>query len=119
MNYFLLPDLHSHFSGRAMSILIALTPLISILRLVLSLAGNLPHKLHVHSSASLRFVLSLVPVVFILTAFPQELQGYPPAQHGASWRFGNGGIGFNRLMLSALWNVYDDVWLAEVIVDFR
>ncbi|KAG2036731.1 hypothetical protein BDR03DRAFT_865663 [Suillus americanus] len=44
---------------------------------------------------------------------------YPPAQHGASWRFGIGGIGFNRLMLSALWNVYDDVWLAEVIVDFR
>ncbi|KAG2073354.1 hypothetical protein BDR04DRAFT_1010753 [Suillus decipiens] len=44
---------------------------------------------------------------------------YPPAHHGASWRFGNGGIGFNRLMLSAVWNIYDDVWLAEVIIDFR
>jgi hypothetical protein len=119
MNYFLLPDLHLHLSGRAMSILIAVTPLISILRLVLSLAGNLPYKLHVHLRASSRFVISLVLVVLILTTFPQELQGYPPAQHGASWRFGNGGIGFNRLMLSALWNVYDDVWLAEVIVDFR
>jgi hypothetical protein len=72
-----------------------------------------------HSRASLRFILSPILVVLALTAFPQELQGYSPAQHGASWRFGNGGIGFNRLMLSALWNVYDDVWLAEVIIDFR
>ncbi|KAG1857513.1 hypothetical protein F4604DRAFT_1659373 [Suillus subluteus] len=60
-----------------------------------------------------------VQVAHAFARFIEELQGYPPAQHGASWRFGNGGIGFNRLMLSALWNVYDDVWLAEVIVDFR
>ncbi|KAG1721259.1 uncharacterized protein EDB91DRAFT_1176412 [Suillus paluster] len=60
-----------------------------------------------------------VQVARAFARFIEELQGHPPAQHGASWRFGNGGISFNRLILSALWNACDDVWLAEVIVDFR
>ena len=65
------------------------------------------------------YVTSLVSSCVSPHDVQQELQGHPPAQHGASWRFGNGGISFNRLILSGLWNVGDDVWLADVIVDFH
>ncbi|OJA16880.1 hypothetical protein AZE42_13132 [Rhizopogon vesiculosus] len=60
-----------------------------------------------------------IQVAHAFARFTDELQGYPPAQHDAAWRFGNGGIIYNRLILSGLWNVCDDTWLAEVIVDFR
>jgi len=60
-----------------------------------------------------------IHVAHAFARFMDELQGHPPAQHGAGWRFDNGGISYNRLILSALWNVCDDIWLAEVIVDFR
>ncbi|OJA08577.1 hypothetical protein AZE42_10574 [Rhizopogon vesiculosus] len=60
-----------------------------------------------------------VQVAHAFARFINELQGHPPAQHGAAWRFDNGGISYNRLILSGLWNVCDNTWLAEVIVDFR
>lgn len=46
-----------------------------------------------------------------------------PAPHVGNWRIASstsvGRVGFDRLVLYALWNVCDDVWMAEVFVDCR
>ncbi|OAX38205.1 hypothetical protein K503DRAFT_691952, partial [Rhizopogon vinicolor AM-OR11-026] len=60
-----------------------------------------------------------VQVAHAFARFIDELQGFSPAWHDAAWRFGDGGISYNRLILSMFWNVCNDTWLAEVIVDFR
>lgn len=45
-----------------------------------------------------------------------------PSPSAAGWRLGSsstGGIAFERLVLIALWNAYDDHWMAEVYIDTR
>ncbi|KAG6329481.1 hypothetical protein ID866_9607 [Astraeus odoratus] len=52
---------------------------------------------------------------------------HAPTSNVGSWRIAVGGgnlasttgISFERLVLFALWNVCDDVWMAEVFVDRR
>ncbi|OJA09460.1 hypothetical protein AZE42_10789, partial [Rhizopogon vesiculosus] len=81
-----------------------------------------PHPLDLYTPAGLLTRSQLaVQVAYAFAQFiaQQEVQGYPPAQHGATCCFDNGGISYNRLILSGLWYVCDDTWLPEVIVDFR
>lgn len=46
-----------------------------------------------------------------------------PASHAGNWRIASsasvGGVSFDKLVLYALWNVCDDVWMAEVFIDCR
>ncbi|KAH7921074.1 hypothetical protein BV22DRAFT_1020051 [Leucogyrophana mollusca] len=56
-----------------------------------------------------------VQVARAFKAFVEKTFTHPPAPHGASWR----GVSFERLVLVALWNVCEDTWMAEVLVDSR
>ncbi|KAG6328252.1 hypothetical protein ID866_10836 [Astraeus odoratus] len=62
-----------------------------------------------------------------LQSFIEKCSTHNPALNVGSWHItpsgGNlaatTGISFDRLVLFALWNVCDDVWMAEVFVDHR
>ncbi|KAG9317907.1 hypothetical protein JVU11DRAFT_2138 [Chiua virens] len=65
--------------------------------------------------------LSVFSDCILSLMFHQKMAAQTPPS-AAGWRLGSrstGGIAFERLVLLALWNVYDDQWMAEVYVDFR
>ncbi|EGO02317.1 hypothetical protein SERLA73DRAFT_104719 [Serpula lacrymans var. lacrymans S7.3] len=53
--------------------------------------------------------------------FLERLPSEAPGPHGQEWRTGppGRGISYDRLILVALWNVFEDTWMAEVLVDVR
>lgn len=55
-----------------------------------------------------------IQVAEAFVRFINDMKTKSPGPNGASWPLRDS---LNHLSLSALWNLYDDVWMAEVIVD--
>ncbi|KAF9226968.1 hypothetical protein BS17DRAFT_696849 [Gyrodon lividus] len=62
-----------------------------------------------------------VQIAHAFSEYVAKLACQTPAPNAVGWRLASGGVGisFERLVLIAFWNVGDDHWMAEVLVDFR
>ncbi|KAF8839310.1 hypothetical protein BDN67DRAFT_981905 [Paxillus ammoniavirescens] len=62
-----------------------------------------------------------VQIANAFSGYVVKVAGQTPSPNAASWRLASGGTGtsFDRLVLTAFWNVRDDHWMAEVLVDLR
>jgi len=78
------------------------------------------HSLDLYSSAGpvTRGQLA-VQIAFAFSTYVVQMEAQTPSRSAASWRLGSGGMTFERLVLTALWNICDDHWMAEVYVDCR